>query len=198
MRSLCKKIIGSKYTKYGYSLLFLINLVVFSFNNESAFYDHYEDIIAQINLTLICIYIFEDALKLYVWKQKENKTILILESVIDFICLVFQSLDMSVPFVWNSLKGLRLLWFFSTQTNWSNYRVLLSALYKSFITAPSLILIILVYSVIAGIIGRELFAGKLRFNSDSTYSIDGAVVPRINFDSLRDMFSSMAIIICSD
>lgn len=105
---------------------------------------------------------------------------------------------MSVPFVWNSLKGLRLLWFFNTQTNWSNYRVLLSALYKSFITAPSLILIILVYAAIAGVIGRELFAGKLRFNEDSSYSIDGTVVPRINFDSLRDMFTSMSILICSD
>lgn len=44
--------------------------------------------IAIINLIFLLFYIFEDAARLYVWKQKENKYILIFETIIDLITLI--------------------------------------------------------------------------------------------------------------
>lgn len=73
--------------KYFYSTLFLTNLILFSLNDESAYHNDFEEKIAIINSTFLILYIFEDIAKLIVWKQKENKYILILEFIIDVISI---------------------------------------------------------------------------------------------------------------
>lgn len=73
--------------KYFYSILFLTNLILFSLNDESAYHNDFEEKIAIINSTFLILYIFEDIAKLIVWKQKENKYILILEFIIDVISI---------------------------------------------------------------------------------------------------------------
>ncbi|CAD8171918.1 unnamed protein product [Paramecium octaurelia] len=193
-----KAIVSSNYIKYFYSLLFITNLILFSLNDESAYHNDFEDKITIINIVFLFIYILEDLARMYVWKQKENKYILLLEFVIDFISIIVQLNDMSNPFVLNAFKGLRLLWFFNTQTSWSNYKVLLQALQKSFVNIPKLILVFLTYMIVIGILGREYFAGELIFNEQGNYDKQGSYIPRANFDSIRNTVSSLFIIICSD
>lgn len=47
--------------------------------------------------------------------------------------------------------------------------MLLSALQKSFINIPKLILVFLTYMIVIGILGREYFAGMLHFNEQGNY-----------------------------
>lgn len=73
--------------KYFYSILFITNLILFSLNDESAYHNEFEEKIAIINSTFLILYIFEDIARLIVWKQKENKYVLILEFIIDIISI---------------------------------------------------------------------------------------------------------------
>lgn len=82
-----KNIISSNYLKYFYSALFLTNLILFSLNDESAYHNDFEEKIAIANSVFLILYIFEDLARLTVWKQKENKYVLILEFIIDVISI---------------------------------------------------------------------------------------------------------------
>ena len=87
---------------------------MFSLNDESASHNNLEDKITIINIVFLFVYILEDIARIYVWKQKDNKYILLLEFILDFISLTVQLSNMSYTFVLNAIKGLRLLWFFNT------------------------------------------------------------------------------------
>ncbi|CAD8200710.1 unnamed protein product [Paramecium pentaurelia] len=198
IRTIIKSILSSTITRYFYSLLFLANLVVLSLNDESAYKNNLEGTLAKVNIIFLVIYLIEDIARIYIWKQKESKIILILEFICDFICLIVQLNQLEYPFILNAIKGIRLLWVFNQQTSWSNYRVLLSALWKSFNNIPIMILILLVYGLVIGLMGRNFFAGKLRFNEQGLYDLNGSYIPRANFDTMRETITSLFIIICSD
>lgn len=76
--------------------------------------------------------------------------------------------------------------------------MLLSALYKSYDTLPSILLILCSFIIISAVLGREFFGGQLTFDMDGTYSSTGTLGTRINFDGLRESISSIFTIICSD
>ncbi|CAD8121628.1 unnamed protein product [Paramecium sonneborni] len=198
IRIFIKSILGSKITRYFYSILFLANLVVLSLNDESAYNNGLEGTLAKVNVFFLVIYLIEDIARIYIWKQKESKVILVMEFLCDFICLVVQLNQLGHPFILNTIKGIRLLWVFNQQTSWSNYRVLLSALWKSFNNIPIMILILFVYGLVIGLMSRSFFAGQLRFNDQGYYDLNGSYVPRANFDSMRETITSLFIIICSD
>lgn len=61
-----------------------------------------------------------------------------------------------------------------------------------------MILVFLAYMIVIGVLGREYFAGQLRFDDFGNYSKNGKNIPRINFDGIRDTVSSLFVIICSD
>ncbi|CAD8122599.1 unnamed protein product [Paramecium sonneborni] len=198
IRIMIKSILGSKITQYFYSILYLANLFVLSLNDESASKNDLEGTLAKVNVFFLVIYLIEDIAKIYIWKQKESKIIIVMEFLCDFVCLVVQLNQLGHPFILNTIKGIRLLWVFNQQTNWSNYRVLLSALWKSFNNIPIMILILFVYGLVIGLMGRNFFAGQLRFNELGFYDLNGSYIPRANFDSMRETITSLFIIICSD
>ncbi|CAK63939.1 unnamed protein product (macronuclear) [Paramecium tetraurelia] len=198
IRVIIKSILSSKITQYFYSLLFLANLVVLSLNDESAYINKLEGTLAKINVVFLVIYLIEDIARIYIWKQKESKIIVLLEFICDFVGLIVQVNQLEHPFILNTIKGIRLLWVFNYQTSWSNYRVLLSALWKSFNNIPIMILILFIYGLVIGLMGRNFFAGKLRFNDLGFYDLDGSYIPRANFDSMRETITTLFIIISSD
>ena len=61
-----------------------------------------------------------------------------------------------------------------------------------------MILIFVIYGLVIGLIGRNFFAGKLRFNDLGFYDLNGTYIPRANFDTMRETITSLFIIICSD
>jgi hypothetical protein len=45
-------------------------------------------VLAKINLACLALYLLEDLLRIYIWKQKESKVMLILEFVLDLISII--------------------------------------------------------------------------------------------------------------
>lgn len=88
MRYICKKIVTSLVVKYLYSILFVANLIIFSFNNENASESQFESVIAFMNFGLVSLYLIEDFLRLYIWHKKDSKYILLLEALIDFVSFI--------------------------------------------------------------------------------------------------------------
>lgn len=79
----------------------------------------------------------------------------------DCISLVTVSVNLEKMSVVSALKGIRLFWLMDSETRWSNYRILITAINKSVNQIINLLTIMLIFMITAAVIARWLFEGAL-------------------------------------
>lgn len=102
--------------------------------------------------------------------------------------------DLSVV---SAFKAIRLFWLLDSQIKWSSHRVLINAINKSFNQMINLILILIVFLITAGVLGRWLFEGRLKLDDKFICSENGQS-PRSNFDDILWSIATVLQVIVGD
>ncbi|KAL4473885.1 hypothetical protein ABPG74_022749 [Tetrahymena malaccensis] len=162
------------------------NIIVLSFNQYPAVSDSFYRTLKTLNLIFILLFLFEDALRLL--SSKQNYFILLGEIIVDVTStvIVIKTKDL-VPF--SCLKGIRILYAFTSIQRWVNYRILIDAMNHSMSYVINIMLIAFSFMYLGTIIGMWLFGGKLKFNDNDEYDIVNGKSPRFNFDNILSAFT---------
>lgn len=137
--------------------------------------------VVTVQLVFLLIFLLEDTLNLIANRDRLSQ--LLLEFVIDVTAIVQNAEFGMLSFV-SAFKGIRLFWLLESQSRWSNYKILASAVNTSINQLVNLFVLWALYVVAAAVIGRWLFKGKLVYPELFNEQFD----PRTNFD---DMLWSM-------
>ena len=115
------------------------------------------------------IFILEDAVQLIAWQSSFYR--LSFEILVDCISLVTVSFYLERMSVLSALKGIRLFWMMDSETRWSNYRILITAINKSVNQIINLLTVMLIFMITAAVVARWLFEGALEmeFNQRSNF-----------------------------
>ncbi|EGR33899.1 voltage-gated sodium channel alpha subunit isoform k, putative, partial [Ichthyophthirius multifiliis] len=97
----------------------------------------------------------------------------------------------------SAIKGTKILKSLTYFKN-PDYIILIEAANHSIPLLFNMLLMVICFMYTGSIIGMWLFAGKLKFNETGDLDLENGISPRLNFDTLKESFTSIYVILQGD
>ena len=97
----------------------------------------------------------------------------------------------------SAFRGFRLLRLFKLARSWTAMRDLLATMARTLADISYFSIILLLFMFIFSLLGMELFAHRLKFDSNWEPDVDGES-PRVNFDDFWHAFITIFLVLVGD
>lgn len=98
----------------------------------------------------------------------------------------------------SAMRGFRLLRIFKLAKSWKRFSELLQTIGHTMYSIAPFTVIMLIFILIYALLGMELFAREVRFDSDGHPDKENGKSPDSNFDHFLEAFATVFIVLAND
>jgi hypothetical protein len=122
---------------------------------------------------------------------------IVIVSLVDFIFTI-AGFGSSGGGAIGAMRAFRLLRIFKLAKSWKKFQSLLVTIAHTMASMAPFTVIMLIFIFIYTLLGMELFAKKVNFNSDGDFDLENGMSPSSNFDNFLEGFASVFIVLAND